>query len=523
MSYPGYHAQDPDKLAAVNVTTGDLLTFKELDIASSQIARVLQGLGLKHGDHFSLMMENHLDFFKFVWAALRGGFFITSVNRYLTAPEAAYIVEDSDSKVLISSANLDVSEQLGAAVKDICSHCFSWGGPIAGFEPMEPMVAAQPKDSLSPKGIPRGDAMLYSSGTTGRPKGVLRTQSDTTVEEVSSMGMALAMFGFGNETRYLSPAPLYHAAPFFYSTNAQSLGGCVYMMEKFDPEDALRAIEDYKITHSQWVPTMFLRMLKLPEDIRTKYDLSSHQLAIHAAAPCPVQAKHRMIDWWGPILFEYYAGTEGNGTTAITSEDWLLHPGSVGKALSSVMHICNEEGEELPANEAGTIYFESPEADTIFEYHKAPEKTSQSRHPERKNWTTLGDVGRLDEEGYLYLTDRKAYMLISGGVNIYPQEIEDILVMHETIVDAAVFGVPNEDFGEEVKAVVQLAEGIPGSEEDQKRIEQDLMAYCRQHLAAYKVPRSVDFTAELPRLPTGKLYKRILRDKYWGKGDTTIV
>ena len=506
-------AREPGRLAAVNTATGETLSYAQLDIESSRVVRVLRAVGLKTGGHFSLIMENHIGFFKFVWAALRAGFYITAINRYLTAAEAAHIVEDSDSEVLISSATLDVSAALGAMVAEHCPTLFSWGGDIQGFAALEPLLSAQPAEPLPVDSV-CGQAMLYSSGTTGRPKGVLRPMASTPVTDGLSITVAMAAFGFHSEVRYLSPAPLYHAAPFYYTVGVHSLGGCVYMMEKFDPEDALRCIQEHRITHSQWVPTMFLRMLKLPEAVRNSYDLSSHQLAVHAAAPCPVQAKQQMIAWWGPILFEYYAGSEGNGTTVITSEEWLQYPGSVGRPISSLIHICDESGVELPAGETGAIYFEMlAQATPLFQYHKAPEKTQQSRHPKHANWSTLGDIGHVNEAGYLYLTDRKAYMIISGGVNIYPQEIEDALVMHERIVDAAVFGVPNEDFGEEVKAVVQWAEGVPQGIEAEA-IEQDLMAYCRQHLAAYKIPRSVDFIGELPRLPTGKLYKRILRDKY---------
>ena len=520
--YPGYFAQQaPERPAVVNTATGQTVTYGELDADSSRIARAMAELGLQKGDRFSLMMENHVDFFKFGWAAFRAGFYITAINRFLTAPEASYIVENSQSKVLVASANLESSAQLVAACESFCPHRFSWGGEVAGCDPFEPVVAAQPGDTLPPDG-PRGDAMLYSSGSTGRPKGVRRPLTEATIAEGMITTQGMMMFGFTQDANYLSPAPIYHAAPFMYATGVHTLGGCVYLMEKFDPEDSLRCIQEYSITHSQWVPTMFLRMLKLPEEVRSRYDLSSHQLAIHAAAPCPVDAKRAMIDWWGPILFEYYAGTEGNGTTIITSEQWLEHPGSVGTSLLAPIHICDEEGNELPAGEPGTIYFERPEESPGFEYHNDPGKTQDSVHPKHPTWTTLGDVGYLDEDNFLYLTDRKAYMIISGGVNIYPQEIEDALVMHPKVADAAVFGVPNEDFGEEVKAVVQMEAGVPEGEAAQE-LEQELMAYCRERLAAFKVPRSVDFVAELPRLPTGKLYKRILRDKYWGKTDTTIV
>lgn len=522
MTYPGAIAEKtPDKLAVVNTGTGETLTFGDLAIQSGRVVRVLQDRGLAVGDAFSLMMENRLDLFTIAWAAFVAGFRITLINRYLTAEEAAYIVQDSDAKLLISSAELSASEQLGKAVISHCPNLLSCGGDISGFDPLEPAMATQ---SATPPPIAsvRGQSMLYSSGTTGKPKGVARPPETVSIEEGLALSAVLRMFGFDENSRYLSPAPLYHAAPFFYSTAVQSIGGCVYMMERFDAEDALRCLQGYQITQSQWVPTMFVRMLKLPEEMREQYSFPTHKLAIHAAAPCPVDVKRRMIDWWGPILFEYYAGTEGNGVTVVTSEDWLAHPGTVGKPIDTIVHICDESGRELPVGETGTIYFEPPEEVPRFLYHKDDEKTDQSRHPQHKNWTTLGDVGYMDEEGYLYLTDRKAYMIISGGVNIYPQDIEDALVMHDKIVDAAVFGVPNPDFGEEVKAVVQTVSGVPEAA-TAAQLEEELIAYCRQKLAAFKVPRSIDFVGELPRLPTGKLYKRLLRDKYWGKQDSRIV
>lgn len=517
--YPAVYAkQNPDKPAVVNTNTGEQLSYSELAIGSSQIARILRDCGLQAGDHFSLMMENNVDFFKFNWAAFIAGFTITTINRYLTAEEAAYIVVNSDSKILISSAMLDVSVKLGEAVKDHCDHLFSWGGAIAGFEALEMRVADESSKLLTID-THQGQAMLYSSGTTGRPKGISRPLETSTIEEGLSISSALMAFGFNEATRYLSPAPLYHAAPFAFCNGVLSIGGTLYVMEKFDPKDALRCLHEYEITHSQWVPTMFVRMLKLPEDERLRYSFPAHQLAIHAAAPCPIEVKHSMIEWWGEILFEYYAATEGNGMTVIGSADWLKHPGSVGRSMNAEICICDEEGNELPAGKDGTIFFKLLSDLPTFNYHKDQEKTLASRHPNREGWTTLGDIGHLDEEGFLYLTDRKEYMIISGGVNIYPQEIEDALVMHELVADVAVFGVPNDDFGEEVKAVIQLQDGSIPKGTDATSLAEDLMAYTRTKMAAFKVPRSVDFIEALPRLPTGKLYKRLLRDKYWHKKD----
>jgi fatty-acyl-CoA synthase len=318
-------------------------------------------------------------------------------------------------------------------------------------------------------------------------------------------------WGFSADTVYLSPAPLYHAAPATFVLNVQSFGGTVVMMERFDPELALSSIEKHRVTHSQWVPTMFVRMLKLPEEVRRKYDLSSHRIAVHAAAPCPVDVKRQMIEWWGKILLEYYAGTEASGSTFIDSETWLAHPGSVGRAIVGVLHVCDEEGNELPTGEAGLVYFEREAV--IFEYHNDPQKTRAGQHPKHPNWAALGDVGYLDAEGFLYLTDRKAFMIISGGVNIYPQAIENALVLHPKVGDVAVFGVPDPDLGEAVKAVIEPAPGIAPTPE----LAAELMSFARSKLAHYMAPKSIDFIVEMPRLPTGKLYKRILRDKYWGE------
>jgi acyl-CoA synthetase (AMP-forming)/AMP-acid ligase II len=313
---------------------------------------------------------------------------------------------------------------------------------------------------------------------------------------------------------YLSPAPMYHAAPLAFSSATLCFGGTVVMMEKFDAEASLALIERHRVTHSQWVPTMFSRMLKLPDDVRTRHDLSSHQVAIHAAAPCPVPVKREIIEWWGPIVFEYYAGSEGNGSTIISSEEWLAKPGSVGKSYTAKIHIVDDEGRDLPPGKVGGVYFSGG---ATFEYHNTPEKTAESRLDGGRS--TLGDVGYLDEDGYLFLTDRKAYMIISGGVNIYPQEIEDRMITHPKVADVAVFGVPNDDLGEEVKAVVQVMPGQAGDD----ALRDELLGWCAEELARYKVPRSIDFEAELPRLPTGKLYKRLLRDRYWGKKSERIV
>jgi acyl-CoA synthetase (AMP-forming)/AMP-acid ligase II len=353
--------------------------------------------------------------------------------------------------------------------------------------------------------------MLYSSGTTGRPKGVRIPLPEDPAIDQANMLVALAnqAFGISGNSTYLSPAPLYHAAPLRWSMTVHKLGGTVVVMEKFDPETALALIERYQITDGQFVPTHFVRMLKLPDEVRARYDHSSMKCAIHAAAPCPVPVKQAMIEWWGPVLYEYYAGTEGNGFTFITSAQWLERPGSVGRALSGIVRICDEHGDEVPPGVEGQVFFEPTDpAAPLFEYHNDPVKTAESRN--KHGWTSLGDVGRIDEEGYLYLTDRKSFMIISGGVNIYPQEIENLLVSHPKVADAAVIGAPDPDMGERVVAVVQPLDMADASPAFAAELEQ----FLAPQLSRVKLPRQIDFRAELPREATGKLYKRLLRDEY---------
>ncbi len=514
--YPGTHARTrPDEPAAIAAASGEVLTWAELDRQSNRLARAFRRRGIGPGGHVALLMENRLEYFVVAWAALRSGVYLTAINRYLTAPEAAYVVADCGARVLIASQRLaPVAEEIRRSGETACEAWIGVGdrggeGGTGGFEPWEEVLAAEPPEPLPEE--PAGGFMLYSSGTTGRPKGILRPLPETAASEgVSPVAPLLeALWGFGPDTVYLSPAPLYHSAPLGFCTATQSLGGTVVMMERFEPEQALAFIERYRATHSQWVPTMFSRMLKLPEEVRARYDLSSLRVAIHAAAPCPEGVKRAMIDWWGPVLYEYYAGTEFNGFTHVSSEEWLARPGTVGRALLGTLHICDESGRELPPRTPGIVYFEQ---ETLpFTYHNDPEKTRSAQHPEHPTWTALGDVGWVDEEGYLYLTDRATYMIISGGVNIYPQEIEDQLVLHPKVADVAVIGVPDPDMGEAVKAVVQPMEGV----ETGPALERELIEWCRERLAHFKCPRSVDFLDALPRLPTGKLYKRLLRDRYW--------
>ncbi len=505
--YPGAHAASmPDRAAAIRSDTGEALSYRDLDQRSNQLAQLLHAKGLRRGDHMALLMENRLDYFVVMWAAIRSGLVITAINRYLTAEEAAYIVNDCGAKAIVTS--LDRAE-VAAPLADLIPSCtirLTIGGLLPGYDSLEVAAATMPAAPLAEEWL--GDTMLYSSGTTGRPKGVKRAP---TVAKVTEAFPGYEMFlghGYDSDMVYLSPAPLYHAAPLAFCMATQRFGGTVVMMPRFDPVEALRAIEQYRVTHSQWVPTMFVRMLKLDPAERTGFDLSSHTHAIHAAAPCPAEVKRQMIEWWGPIITEYYGATEGNGRTVITSQEALERPGSVGRARLGIIHICDDEGTELPTGQDGLVYFERESLP--FAYHNDPDKTARAQHPHHPTWTTLGDIGHLDADGYLYLTDRKAFMIISGGVNIYPQQIEDALVTHPKVRDAAVIGIPNPDLGEEVKAVVEPADGA----EPDAELAEELTVYLRTRVARYMVPKSIDFTDALPRLPTGKLYKAALREKY---------
>ncbi|MEW4467739.1 acyl-CoA synthetase [Parasphingorhabdus sp. JC815] len=510
--HPYLHAQEnPDKPAVIMAGSGAVQTFAELDKASNRMAQLFRKEGLKIGDTAAVLLDNHPNFFDFIWGAQRAGLYYVAIPSRLTASEVSYILADSGASLLVSSENkkavLDELSTLNPDVKQ-----FIYG--TEDSRSMETALAAMPDTPIEDER--HGTDMLYSSGTTGRPKGV-RIPFPENEDIAGPNGLAMmaqTVFGFEFGCTYLSPAPLYHAAPLRWCMSVHRLGGTVVVMEKFDPEQALALIEKYKITASQWVPTHFIRMLKLPEEVRAKYDVSSLKSAVHAAAPCPVPVKEQMIEWWGPVLMEYYAGSEGNGFTFINSEDWLERKGSVGKALIGKLRICDEEDNEVPPGVEGQIYFEDG---APFSYHNDPEKTKAAFN--KHGWTSLGDVGKVDEDGFLYLTDRKSFMIISGGVNIYPQEIENLLVTHPKVADAAVIGAPDEDMGERVVAVVQPND----PKEAGDALAQELEAYLRQSLSGVKVPRQIDFRAELPREATGKLYKRLLRDEYWGKTGNRIV
>ncbi|MCG8506576.1 MAG: acyl-CoA synthetase [Sphingomonadales bacterium] len=508
----------PNRLAAVIANSDISVSYAELARRSNRLARMIRDAGLRQGDHIAVFMENNIRYFEVVWAALRSGLYITPINSHLSAGEAGYILGDCQAKILISS------HHLADVARDLPQHgrkglvCLMTDGVVEGYASYEEAIAEYQPAPLEEE--PFGSLMLYSSGTTGRPKGVLRPLSGLSATEYfkTPEGMMLqTLWGFDRESVYLSPAPLYHTAPMLFCVRTQGVGGTVVMMDKFDAEAALSAIERHKVTHSQWVPTMFNRLLRLPTCIRERYDLGSHKVAIHSAAPCPKEIKSQMFAWWGPIIYEYYSSTEATCFTHAPPDDWLAHPGTVGRPLLGALHICDETGAELPAGQTGIVYAEQTRAN--FVYHNDKRKTEEARHPEHDNWLAIGDMGYVDEDGFLYLTDRATFMIISGGVNIYPQEIENVLIMHDKVDDVAVIGVPNDEMGEEVKAIVQASD--PG--EAGPVLESELIAYARTRLAHYKCPKSVDFTTTLPRTSTGKLLKNTLRDRYWTGKSSKIV
>lgn len=506
--YPGTHAATaPERPAVIMADSGTTVTYGQLDENSARLAAALRQLGLRPGDVIAVLSDNVPEAFEIYWAAVRSGLYVTFANWHLSAAEAAYIVADSGAQVVFASAGVaSLGTDVAGRVPQV-EHWYAFGGAIDGYKSYAELLEhAGPRLTDQP----RGSEMLYSSGTTGRPKGIKPRLLPIQVDEPGESVTALLAHGFGfcADDVYLSPAPVYHAAPLKWCAAVQALGGTVVVMDRFDAEASLAAIQRYKVTALQMVPTMFVRLLQLPPATRASYDTSSLRLAVHAAAPCPPDVKDAMIDWWGPILAEYYGATEGHGVTMISTPEWRTKRGSVGKAALGVVHICGDDGAELPTGRPGVIYFERDEPP--FVYHNDPEKTSESRHPEHDNWATVGDIGYLDEDRYLFLTDRKAFMIISGGVNIYPQEVENVLAMHPQIYDVAVIGIPHPEMGQEVKAVVALRDGQSPSDE----LATEIIDYVRERLARFKAPRSVDFIDELPRSATGKLVKRKLQERY---------
>ncbi|HTE40835.1 MAG TPA: acyl-CoA synthetase [Steroidobacteraceae bacterium] len=511
--HPFLHAQaSPNKPAYIMAGSGEIVTYAMLDRASNQGAHLFRSLGLQVGDVIALCMENNARYLEIAWAAQRAGLYWTCVSSKLTAGEVDYIVRDCGAKAFITSKGLGaLIDDLAPYLYGITAYCV--GGDHPYYQSYERATLAMPATPIADQ--TSGLDMLYSSGTTGRPKGIKSALTGEPVEAPTTLSQLMpALFQVKSDSIYLSPAPLYHAAPLRWCMGVQRLGGTIVIMEKFDAEWALALIEKHQVTVSQWVPTHFVRMLRLPETTRRKYDLSSLKIAAHAAAPCPIAIKEQMIDWWGPVLHEYYAGTEGNGMTFIPAADWLRKKGSVGKAVYGQLKICDDDGLEVPAKTEGAVYFAGTKE---FAYHNAPDKTAQSRNA--LGWSTLGDIGYVDEDGYLFLTDRKAFMIISGGVNIYPQEIENVLTTHPKVMDVAVIGAPDDEMGEQVVAIVQ-----PVNIDDAgDALAAELMHFAGMHLSQVKLPRRIDFSAELPRHANGKLYKRLLRDAYWGKHTGKIV
>jgi acyl-CoA synthetase (AMP-forming)/AMP-acid ligase II len=505
MQHPTTFATSVPDRAALIMGRGERMSFAELDQRSKQVANLLWSRGLRAGDHLAVLLENRLEFFEAVWGGLRMGLYVTPINWHLAPEEAAYIVEDCGASALVASADLGpVLARVGDGVSSPGPrHRFAVGGPADGYDDFSSLVAAE---STSPAEEEcEGSWMLYSSGTTGRPKGIKPPTTGAPLGSPTSfVSLVSGLYGFGEGKVYLSPAPLYHAAPAGWTNAVHRLGGTAVIMERFDPRETLALIEAHRVTHVQFVPTHLVRLLKLPESERRRFDLSSLEVVVHAAAPCPPEIKRATLDWLGPIVHEYYSGSEGVGFCAIGPEEWLAHPGSVGRSLLGAAHVVDEAGNELGANEVGEIWFEGGQT---FEYHGDASQTAAAF--DRRGWSSLGDMGMVDDEGYLYLTDRVTNMIISGGVNIYPREVEDVLVLHPRVVDVAVVGIPDPEMGEAVRAVVQIGDDGPG---DQAELERQLIDFCRERLSSFKCPRSVAFVDELPRLPTGKLAKRLLSD-----------
>jgi long-chain acyl-CoA synthetase len=503
----------PDAVALIMGSSGETVTYGELDRRSNRLAHLLHDRGLRPGGHIAILMENHPRYLEVAWAAQRTGLYYTALNSHLRTGEIQYILDDCGATALVASRTL--ATEVAALDLSCIPIRLAVGGELAGFEPYEASTDAMASTPVD--GECEGREMLYSSGTTGQPKGVRKELPRTALGDPAAAPVQIASnmahLGGGPEAVYLSPAPLYHSAPLVYSMSMLRLGATVVVMEHFDAPTCLELIERHRVTLAQFVPTMFVRLLQLPEADRRRYDLSSLRFVLHAAAPCPVDVKRRMIEWWGPIIHEYYAGTEDIGSTWITAEEWLAHPGSVGRPASPA-HILDGDGNELPAGAEGIVYFDGGRP---FEYHNDPDKTASVTNA--RGWRTLGDMGYLSEDGYLYLTDRASHMIISGGVNIYPQEAENVLTGHPMIADVAVIGVPDPDMGEAVRAVVRLLDPSAAS----PALEAQLIERCRAELASYKCPRAVDFVDELPRDPNGKLYKRLLKERYWQGHDTRVV
>ncbi|HEU0191881.1 MAG TPA: acyl-CoA synthetase [Mycobacterium sp.] len=503
----------PDAVAVVDVLGGEL-TYAQLAARANRYGRGLQALGLRPGDVLVMVLPNVVDTLAVYFAAMQTGLYIVAINWHLTGPEIGYILSDSGAKALVAHERFADAARIAADEAGLPAGRRFAVGDITGFTPLSQLGADEPAGRPDIRTM--GAAMLYTSGTTGKPKAVQRplTGADPDEVPVAAAGF-FALYGLQpfDDHVHICGSPLYHTAVLNFSAISIQLGHKVVLMDKWDPEEMLALIEKHRVTHSHMVPTQFRRLLALPTEVRSRYDVSSLRNVIHGAAPCPPEVKRQMIDWWGPVITEYYAATEGGGTK-ISGAEWLTHPGSVGKAWPySVVKVLDDDGNELPPGQVGTVYMQM--GGSSFAYHNDEKKTAESR---AGDLFTVGDVGYLDSDGYLYLQDRKTNMIISGGVNIYPAEIENELIMHPKVVDVAVFGVPDEDWGEQIKAVVQPADGVAGDDE----LTAELMAYAAERLAKFKLPRSIDYIVEMPRDPNGKLYKRKLRDPYWAGRNAKI-
>ena len=508
--------KEPDKLALVD-PQGKEWTRGQLHNMANQVVHGLRSLGLKKGDCVAILLPNCVEYYAINLACAQSGIYMVPINWHLAGPEIAYILKDSEAKIFFGSSE---NEQLtNTCLSAVSESRFDYKGlisigPIKGFKPFSDLIKDQP--TTVPEDRCPGSVMNYTSGTTGRPKGVKRVLVEGDPDEIASLyTMLLGLFGIeaGNNNVHICASPLYHTAPLLWSSSSLHLGHAVVLMDKFDPEQMLKMIDKYKVTTSHMVPTQFHRLLSLPDSIRNKYDCSSTKRMVHAAAPCPPHIKNAMIQWWGNSIYEYYAATEGGGTM-VSTEEWLEFPGTVGKAwMGSDIKIMSEEREELGPNEEGTVYMLLGAAQ--FEYKGDRKKTDESRWGD---YFTVGDIGYLNTEGYLFLCDRKNDMIISGGANIYPAEIENVFTMHPNVADVAVFGIPNEEWGEEIKAVVQLSQKVSSK----KEFTNELMLFCSKHLGKMKLPKSIDYMDELPRDPNGKLYKRRLKDPYWQNKEKNI-
>ena len=509
--HPRLYAQShPEKPALIMAETGQQRTYAELESQGNRGAQFLRKCGIQNGDIIALWARNSLEFLEVYWAAQRAGVYICPLPVYLSVDDAAYILENCGAKLLVISSEIKSAESFvktAPKTLPVQNHIYHLHEPVGETVSWATELSAMPDTPIADEQA--GFHLIYSSGTTGRPKGVkLPLIGGPLIEDTKWSTRYEEIYNLTDKSVFLACAPLYHSAPLLFSTNTMRRGATIVITKKFTPEGTLQTIQDYGVTLAQMVPTMFIRMLRLPEGKRNSYDISSLEYVIHAAAPCPPEIKLQMMDWFGDIIEEYYAGSEANGLTTITSEEWRKHPGSVGKARNCVVHICDDSGVELPTGEIGNVYFEGG---YDFEYLGELEKTKNARNPLHPNWSTLGDIGYVDAEGYLYLTDRKNFVIISGGVNIYPQETENLIIQHPKVLDVAIIGVPNEDMGEEMKAIIQPMDWNDANE----AFGDEIIAYCREKLGPIKTPKSVDFDKTIPRQENGKLYKRLLRSRYW--------